>query len=65
MPTSPLSFVLQDEEHLRIPAFTDAHREAPLYTETDLSRHLPDFEVEQSFLLKMRLQEYVLRPSLE
>jgi hypothetical protein len=63
MPSNPMQFNFLDGENMSIPPSGASQREAPLYTQTDLSRHLPDFRVDQSFLLKMGLQEYLLRPA--
>lgn len=56
----PLRFSIADTEHLVYDGDSSHRRPAPHYTQTDLERLLPGFEVETSFLLRNGIQEYVL-----
>lgn len=65
MPAKPTVFRIRDYEHLIFRPDEQWRRPSPRYTEPDLVRGLPDFEVDVSFLLRNGLQEYLLnyRPS--
>ena len=60
MPARPTQFNIIDPEHIAFQPDVQWQREAPRYTEPDLKRGLPDFEVDVSFLLRSGLQEYML-----
>ena len=60
MPARPTLFRVLDSRHLSFEADRQWQRESPRYTEPDLRRGMPDFEVDVSFLLRNGLQEYIL-----
>ncbi len=60
MPARPTAFRVLDRQHLAYEPDRQWLRRSPRYTEPDLRRGLPDFEVDVSFLLRNGLQEYVL-----
>jgi hypothetical protein len=65
MPAKPTVFRIRDYEHLIFQPDEQWRRPSPRYTEPDLVRGMPGFEVDVSFLLRNGLQEYLLnfRPS--
>lgn len=60
MPARPTPFHVLDRRHLAFESDRQWQRESPRYTEPDLRRGMPDFEVDVSFLLRNGLQEYIL-----
>jgi hypothetical protein len=60
MPARPTMFNVLDPEHMSFLPDAQWQRDAPRYTEPDLKRGMPDFEVDVSFLLRTGLQEYML-----
>lgn len=60
MPAKPTIFHILDREHLSFEPDRQWRRTSPRYTEPDLRRGMPDFEVDVSFLLRNGLQEYML-----
>ncbi len=60
MPARPTLFNVLDHEHMWFEPDGQWRRDAPRYTEPDLRRGMPDFEVDVSFLLRSGLQEYMM-----
>ncbi len=60
MPATPTVFHVLDRQHLAFERDPQWQRSSPRYTEPDIRRGLPDFEVDVSFLLRNGLQEYML-----
>lgn len=60
MPSRAASYQVVDERHLALRS-SDGSASAPMYSQNDLKRVWPDFDVVRSFLLQDGRQEYVLR----
>lgn len=60
MPAKPSVFRILDSEHIALQQDEQWQRPSPRYTEPDLARFMPDFQVDVSFLLRNGLQEYAL-----
>jgi hypothetical protein len=59
IPAVPIRFRFADEETLLYHVDSDQVREAPRYTPRDLAQMMAGFRVQQSFLLKNGIQEYL------
>jgi hypothetical protein len=59
IPAAPLCYRILDHETLRYEGSLEAVRPCPRYAQPDLTRMMPGFRVEGSFLLRNGLQEYL------
>lgn len=59
MPAAPQRFTIVGPDAIRYESMTDSRRPCPQYREPDLTRAMPGFQVETTFLLRNGVQEYL------
>ena len=61
MPALPMQFKVVSPDKMVCQPLTKAMRPSPRFNQTDLKRHLRDFDVVKSVLLRNGMQEYLLK----